>query len=151
MQYREQMATLTDLTVEDSPERYDLCGAHADRTRPPRGWTLDDDRSDDGADIAISQGPRSVDDTVAILAAALRDDLTVAPAAPETSPETSEPEPALDDLLEHEVDDRLEDVVDTPPSAPAPAVTPTPAATEAPPATTVASWPAPAAQRDTRA
>lgn len=79
MRYADQAAVLTDLTVEASPERYDLCGAHADRTRPPRGWSLDDDRSDDVVVPVVPQGPRSVDDTVALLAAALHDDRTAEP------------------------------------------------------------------------
>lgn len=151
MQYREQFAMLTDLTVEDTPERYDLCGAHADRTRPPRGWSLDDDRSEDGPVVPLHQGPRSVDDTVAILAAALHDQ---APATLSPEPEDSQLDTLLDDVLEAEVDAELD---------PPPAVTPSrsPEAGEASqldvvaavhmtPAPPVRSWTVPAASNDDR-
>ena len=107
MQYAEQRAVLTDLTVEDNPETYDLCSPHGDRTKPPRGWTIDDQRSDDVMPVADPDTPRSVDDTVALLAAALHD--TPAPgsrpglvavaepeadAAPEAAP-TPEPSAAV--------------------------------------------------------
>lgn len=71
-QYEARLAQL--LVLQDGgPETYDLCGDHANRTNPPVGWTLQDDRPDDpGAtpeadDLASPQ-------TVAVLAAALRRD-----------------------------------------------------------------------------
>jgi len=42
--YAKQQAVLTPLISELRPELYDLCAAHADRTSPPRGWSLADDR-----------------------------------------------------------------------------------------------------------
>lgn len=113
MQYGDQRSRLTDLTVEASPERYDLCGVHADRTRPPRGWTLDDDRSDDPVlPSATATGPRSVDDTVALLAAALHEEpaepVAASPVAevPASQPEAQHVEPVApsvaEPVVEHE-------------------------------------------------
>lgn len=57
---------------DGGPETYDLCGDHADRTRPPFGWSLKDDRPEevpvDTPDVADLSSAR----TVAVLAAALR-------------------------------------------------------------------------------
>ena len=66
--YREQVARLVDLLEQGEPQAYDLCAAHADRTRPPIGWELSDTRP------PPSDSPRRLDDdeTVAVLAAALR-------------------------------------------------------------------------------
>ncbi|MXW62672.1 MAG: DUF3499 family protein [Acidimicrobiaceae bacterium] len=44
--YAQQIVWIDDLHVEDSPANHDLCTIHADRTRPPRGWDLDDRRSE---------------------------------------------------------------------------------------------------------
>lgn len=66
--YSEQVARLVELLDEGEPQAYDLCPAHADRTRPPVGWELSDTRP------LRSDSPRRLDDdeTVAVLAAALR-------------------------------------------------------------------------------
>lgn len=66
--YKEQVARLVDLLEQNEPQAYDLCPAHADRTRPPVGWELSDTRP------PPSDGSRRLDDdeTVAVLAAALR-------------------------------------------------------------------------------
>lgn len=70
--YDEQHATLAALVPDSGPETYDLCGEHADRTRPPFGWSLRDDRPEevpvDTPDVADLSSAR----TVAVLAAALR-------------------------------------------------------------------------------
>lgn len=42
--YATQRAVLTQLIADLSPELYDLCETHADRTSPPRGWELTDER-----------------------------------------------------------------------------------------------------------
>lgn len=42
--YATQRAVLTQLIVDLTPELYDLCEIHADRTSPPRGWQLTDER-----------------------------------------------------------------------------------------------------------
>lgn len=42
--YATQRAVLTQLIADLTPELYDLCEAHADRTSPPRGWKLTDER-----------------------------------------------------------------------------------------------------------
>ena len=66
--YREQVARVVELLDQGEPQAYDLCGVHADRTRPPMGWELADTRP------PRSDSPRRLDDdeTVAVLAAALR-------------------------------------------------------------------------------
>ena len=43
-QYARCLAWLDDLTPERDPHNYDLCTVHADRTRPPAGWHLEDRR-----------------------------------------------------------------------------------------------------------
>ena len=66
--YVDQVARLVDLLDQREPQTYDLCPAHADRTRPPVGWELSDTRP------PPSDAPRRLDDdeTVEVLAAALR-------------------------------------------------------------------------------
>lgn len=66
--YAERVARLVDLLEQGEPQTYDLCPAHADRTRPPVGWELSDTRP------PPSDAPRRLDDdeTVEVLAAALR-------------------------------------------------------------------------------
>lgn len=66
--YREQVARVVELLDQGEPQAYDLCGVHADRTRPPVGWELADTRP------PRTDTPRRLDDdeTVAVLAAALR-------------------------------------------------------------------------------
>lgn len=68
--YAERVARLVDLLDELEPQVYDLCPAHADRTRPPVGWELTDTRP------PASDAPRRLEDaeTVEVLAAALRGD-----------------------------------------------------------------------------
>jgi hypothetical protein len=73
--YDEQIVMLAPLSVENLPQAYDLCGLHASRTRAPRGWALEDQRSPDepGASGPASMAPDlGGDQTVAVLAAALR-------------------------------------------------------------------------------
>ena len=66
--YAERVARLVDLLEQGEPQTYDLCPAHADRTRPPVGWELSDTRP------PPTDAPRRLDDdeTVEVLAAALR-------------------------------------------------------------------------------
>jgi hypothetical protein len=77
-------ARLESLTPDPGPQVYDLCTDHADRTRPPNGWMLVDDRPEDVAAPSGTQSPRDLgsEHTVAVLAAALR----------------AAPRPATDDL-----------------------------------------------------
>ncbi len=42
--YDQRQVWLDDRLVEDHPANHDLCGRHADRTRPPKGWELRDRR-----------------------------------------------------------------------------------------------------------
>jgi hypothetical protein len=42
--YAQSTVWLDDLQAEDSPANHDLCGSHADRTQPPRGWVFSDRR-----------------------------------------------------------------------------------------------------------
>lgn len=67
--YGAREASLGPLLEERDPNTYDLCIAHADRTRPPHGWDLVDDRPTEpvpGPPAAIGD-----DRTVALLAEAL--------------------------------------------------------------------------------
>lgn len=67
--YETREVRLDALRADPSPATYDLCESHADRTSPPYGWTLVDDRPEDPTERA----PRLDDEqaTVAVLAAAL--------------------------------------------------------------------------------
>lgn len=72
--YELRSARIDDLSEQAEPEAYDLCGDHADRTKPPHGWSLTDERPDEP--LQPGQRPRDLgsDRTVAVLAAALRGD-----------------------------------------------------------------------------
>ena len=43
-QYARSLVWLDNLTPERDPHAYDLCTIHADRTKPPAGWHLEDRR-----------------------------------------------------------------------------------------------------------
>lgn len=60
------------LLPDGGPETYDLCGDHADRTRPPHGWMLHDERPDEVPVDAPDSAELGSPQTVAVLAAALR-------------------------------------------------------------------------------
>lgn len=94
-QYARREAVLASLTIEQTPDGYDLCATHASRTRPPHGWRLTDHRSQEEREQQAQQdaGPSTPtapradlggQSTVAVLAAALR-------AVPEDAPEAGEP------------------------------------------------------------
>lgn len=72
--YELRSARIVGLEEQAEPEAYDLCGDHADRTKPPYGWSLTDERPDEP--LLPGQRPRDLgsDRTVAVLAAALRGD-----------------------------------------------------------------------------
>lgn len=83
--YDQQHASLVPLVADGGPETYDLCGDHADRTRPPHGWTLRDDRPTEPEAAAPDATDLGSDRTVAVLAAVLRGEPaepTVDPGAP---------------------------------------------------------------------
>lgn len=92
--YASREAWIGRLSAEPSPEAYDLCGGHATRTQPPHGWQLRDQRprEEQVEEPAAPQEPPDLggEDTVAVLAAALR-------AVPETSPTVPGPPPARTD------------------------------------------------------
>jgi hypothetical protein len=44
--YRAREVALGPLSAVAAPEAYDLCAAHADRTRPPYGWSFADGREE---------------------------------------------------------------------------------------------------------
>ncbi|MFO7779759.1 MAG: DUF3499 family protein [Nitriliruptoraceae bacterium] len=73
--YAERRVDLSLLLEQPEPQTYDLCTAHAARTRPPHGWQLRDRRPED---TRLPDARPSVpadlggDRTVAVLAAALR-------------------------------------------------------------------------------
>lgn len=81
---------LGQLAGERDPQAYDLCTPHADKTAPPRGWQLQDERpTGDDADAAMDS-----DETVAVLRAALRGST----GAPEPPPDDgSDDEPTVAD------------------------------------------------------
>jgi hypothetical protein len=97
--YASREAWVERLSAEPTPEAYDLCQQHASRTQPPHGWQLRDRRP---REEQIEQEPQTEtrrdlggEDTVAVLAAALR-------AVPEAAPQPAEavvevePEPDAD-------------------------------------------------------
>lgn len=71
--YATRTARLASLSDERSPEAYDLCANHADRTSPPHGWELRDERLEE-PEVGERPRPDQLDSprTVAVLAAALR-------------------------------------------------------------------------------
>lgn len=77
--YEQQHATLGPLVPDGGPETYDLCSDHADRTRPPHGWTLRDDRPEEVPVEAPDASALGSERTVAVLAAALRGQPTAVP------------------------------------------------------------------------
>lgn len=95
--YDERVLVLEGLHDEPSPATYDLCGTHADRTGPPYGWELRDDRHP--ADLDPDEphelgGP----DTVAVLARALNrghDGVGPARAPVVQGPAATEPSPRI--------------------------------------------------------
>lgn len=70
--YSQQRAVLTGLVKDLTPELYDLCEGHANRTSAPRGWTLADERY-----VAPTQGRIFSDEAQAL--SALIDDMKRAP------------------------------------------------------------------------
>lgn len=83
--YTSREAWLAPLAEERNPETYDLCGPHADRTRPPHNWELVDRRPADAPRDPTGPEGFGGEGTVAVLAAALR-------SVPEPA---AEPPPAL--------------------------------------------------------
>lgn len=89
--YADRRAWLGPLSEGPSPATYDLCDHHAARTRPPRGWTVHDDRPALDAPETAGGGANAV----AVLATSLRRDRdghrrdeappAPSPAAPATS------------------------------------------------------------------
>jgi hypothetical protein len=71
--YATRTVRLASLSDERSPEAYDLCANHADRTSPPHGWELRDERQPE-PEVGERPRPDQLDSprTVAVLAAALR-------------------------------------------------------------------------------
>lgn len=79
--YDRQHATLAPLVADGGPETYDLCHDHADRTRPPHGWTIEDQRPEEPTEGTPDADVLASDRTVAVLAAALRGTPAPEPAA----------------------------------------------------------------------
>ncbi len=99
--YEEQVARLVDLTDEREPQAYDLCGRHADRTSPPRGWDMADAR------VPRDESPRrlSDDSTVAVIAAALRGEAPAGRIEVLAGGRVDEAVPATDDAWIDDLDD----------------------------------------------
>lgn len=71
--YATREAWVETLGDEPSPATYDLCAGHADRTRPPHGWALVDQRpAEEGRAADADHDGIGGEHTVAVLAAALR-------------------------------------------------------------------------------
>ena len=100
--YDQQHASLVPLAADGGPETYDLCGDHADRTRPPHGWTLQDERPTEPDAPPPDASDLGSERTVAVLAAALRG----VPADP-----VVDEVPAADDVVDTEA---LDAIVDQP-------------------------------------
>lgn len=87
------------MTDEAVPAAYDLCGTHADKTRPPHGWGIVDQRPAED-DQSTSDAPRvdaeelGGEQTVAVLAAALRSVPDPTPVEPAPAPEPVATDPA---------------------------------------------------------
>ncbi|MBW3620641.1 MAG: DUF3499 domain-containing protein, partial [Actinobacteria bacterium] len=102
--YATREAWLEGLHDESSPATYDLCASHADRTRPPTGWGIVDQRPAEDQEPAERAPAHELGDehTVAVLAAALRAVPDRPPVAPvgEAVETTEVPEDDVDiDLL----------------------------------------------------
>lgn len=70
--YDSREAFLGPLVEQAGPELYDLCSDHAGKTRPPYGWTLVDERPDESPEGSPTPDVLGSEQTVAVLAAALR-------------------------------------------------------------------------------
>ncbi|MCC5947672.1 MAG: DUF3499 family protein [Nitriliruptoraceae bacterium] len=73
--YAGRVAVLAGLADQVAPQTYDLCGTHAARTTPPRGWALEDRRPVEERQPTHAADPIAGlggDRTVAVLAEALR-------------------------------------------------------------------------------
>lgn len=102
--YAERHVELQPLGDSRAPQTYDLCTAHAARTRPPHGWQLRDRRPEDARQPDVrGTVPADLggDRTVAVLAAALRavpgavsEDAAPAPVAEVSAPLRARPVPA---------------------------------------------------------
>ncbi len=46
--YQAQIVWMEELHIESHPMTHDLCATHADRSTPPSGWELRDQRSPRG-------------------------------------------------------------------------------------------------------
>ena len=53
-QYSTRTVWLLDPAGEPDPSAIDLCGPHADRLSPPRGWTGHDRRADASSGMSTS-------------------------------------------------------------------------------------------------
>lgn len=82
--YASREVHLAELAAEPDPQTYDLCASHAERTRPPSGWELSDERRS-AARAATVEGPvPAIGDphTVGVLARALGRDEPPRPPVP---------------------------------------------------------------------
>ena len=104
--YETREARMTALAVDGGPETYDLCADHAERTRPPHGWTLHDERPVEAPTELPGADDLGSSRTVAVLAAALRgDEVDAEPTADRPEDEAAG------------TDDAAVDAAATPPSA----------------------------------
>lgn len=116
-QYAEREARLTALVADGGPETYDLCADHAERTHPPHGWTLHDDRPADAPGELPDADDLRSPNTVAVLAAALRGVTQASEAPPVDDQPAGDSEPAVpaaDDVAAAVDVDALDAIVDQP-------------------------------------
>ena len=148
--YDTREAWLERLGEEPRPESYDLCSAHAARTRPPHGWQLRDRRPREeqvDGEPPVTPDHLGGEQTVAVLAAALRsvpagDEVDRAPApsaslAPATAPKATPEEAPGAGRLE----DSTSPVLEPPRPDPAPRAAAEPVAAEPEPQPEVESEP----------
>ena len=122
--YETREAWLERLDDEPRPESYDLCSSHAARTRPPYGWQLRDRRPREeqlDGEPPVRPDHLGGEQTVAVLAAALRsvpagDELDRDPVPPTPEPTPEPPPEPIQELAPEAVPEeapgagRLEDV-----------------------------------------
>ena len=71
--YSSREVWLVELAEERTPEAYDLCRRHADRTQPPQGWEIVDRRPDESDPHAAVTGDTRDADDASVTGDAARD------------------------------------------------------------------------------
>lgn len=136
--YDAKTARLVSLLHERDPAAYDLCTTHADRTSPPFGWSLADERPPETEDRPVDLADE--DRTVAVISAALRsvpnpvaspepgEASDVAASAPDAGPDDPEVQTAARALAAAEISTRQDGTALPSEASPQPVGRPVPAA-----------------------